>query len=420
MSGKGFFMLIIENLEIEIELPIYLVENFVIKTVPNMHTVCNINGVLEKNLGETILTDKKDMDIHIKYKGNTVFRGFVEEISIYSSADVHYFELKAYSYSKKLDNKEHTELFQNIEKTYSDIACEVVRKYSGDISNYNIKDKEIKGPVLCYKENAWAFAVRMASCIKVFIYPSMEYDRPHIHMGIHTGNMIEPGGIISESRDLIRKNENTSRIEYRLRTYNSYDIGDNIALDNKILTLYKKEVEFTKGELIFNYQGVERSCIEDMIYPLENENMIGLSLMGKIKRYKDGKVYLRLDIDKKEPDYGFEWYPETGNALYAVTDVGEKAQLYIAGMDTGDMYVVRTFGSKGSDENKKQLEVGKKSLTFSKEGISFIADDILTVNDRRFKLTGNGDVNISAAGKLTIKARNIRLNSKEEIVYISK
>ena len=412
-------MLIIENLEIEIALPIYLVENFVIKTVPNMHTCCNINGVFEKNLGETILTDKKDMDMHIKYKGNTVFRGFVEEISIHSSADVHYFDLKAYSYSKKLDNKEHTELFQNIEKTYSDLACEVVRKYLGDISNYNINDKGIKGPVLCYKESAWAFAVRMASCIKTFLYPSMEYDRPHIHMGIHTGNMVEPGGIISESRDLIKKNENKSRIEYRLRTYNSYDIGDNIALDNKILTLYKKEVEFTKGELIFNFQGVERSYIEDMIYQLENENITGLSLMGKIKKYKDGKVYLRLDIDKKEPDYGFDWYPETGNVLYAVPDVGEKAQLYIAGMDTGDMYVVRTFGSKGIDENKKQLEVGKKSLTFSKEGISFIADDILTMNDRRFKLTGSGDVNISAADKLTIKARNIRLSSKEEIVYIS-
>jgi len=382
-------MLIIENLEIEIALPIYLVENFVIKTVPNMHTCCNINGVLEGKPGETILTDKKDMDIHIKYKGNTVFRGFVEEISIHSSADVHYFDLKAYSYSKKLDNKEHTELFQNIEKTYSDLACDVVRRYSGNINNYNIKDKEIERPVLCYKESAWAFAVRMASHIKTFLYPGMEYDKPHIYMGIHTGNMIEPGGIISESRDLIRKNENTSRIEYRLRTYNSYDIGDNIALDNKILTLYKKEVE------------------------------LGLSLMGKIKRYKDGKVYLRLDIDKKEPEYGFDWYPETGNVLYAVPDEGEKAQLYISGMGTGDMYVVRTFGSKGSDENKKQLEVGKKSLTFSKEGISFIADDILTMNDRRFKLTGSGDVNISAADKLTIKARNIRLSSKEEIVYIS-
>ena len=412
-------MLIIENLEIEIALPIYLVENFVIKTVPNMHTICNINGVLEKNLGETILTDKKDMDMHIKYKGNTVFRGFVEEISIHSSADVHYFELKAYSYSKKLDDKEHKELFQNIEKTYSDLACEVVRRYSGDISNFDIKDKEIKGPVLCYKESAWAFAVRMSSCIKTFLYPSMEYDRPYIHMGIHTGNMVEPGGIISESRDLIKKKENKSRIEYRLRTYNSYDIGDNIALDNKILTLYKKEVEFTKGELIFNFQGVERSYIEDMIYQLENENITGLSLMGEIKKHKDGKVYLRLDIDKKEPDYGFDWYPETGNVLYAVPDVGEKAQLYISGIGTGDMYVVRTFGSKGSDENKKQLEVGKKSLNFSKEGISFIADNILTLNDRRFKLTGSGDLSISAADKLTIKARNIRLNSKEEIVYIS-
>lgn len=54
-------MLIIENLEIEIALPIYLVENFVIKTVPNMHTCCNINGVLEGKPGETILTDKKGM-----------------------------------------------------------------------------------------------------------------------------------------------------------------------------------------------------------------------------------------------------------------------------------------------------------------------------------------------------------------------
>ena len=206
-------MLIIENLEIEIALPIYLVENFVIKTVPNMHTCCNINGVLEGKPGETILTDKKDMDMHIKYKGNTVFIGFVEEISIHSSANVHYFDLKAYSYSKKLEKKAHTELFQNIEKTYSDLACEVVRRYSGNINNYNIKDKEIERPVLCYKESAWAFAVRMASHIKTFLYPGMEYDKPHIYMGIHTGNMIEPGGIISESRDLIRKNENTSRIE---------------------------------------------------------------------------------------------------------------------------------------------------------------------------------------------------------------
>lgn len=57
-----------------------------------------------------------------------------------------------------------------------------------------------------------------------------------------------------------------------------------------------------------------------MISPLENENITGLSLMGKIKKYKDVKVYLRLDIDKKEPGYGFDWYPEPGNALYAVPD----------------------------------------------------------------------------------------------------
>ena len=40
----------------------------------------------------------------------------------------------------------------------------------------------------------------------------MEYDKPYIHMGIHTGHMIEPGGIISESRDLIKKKENIKKL----------------------------------------------------------------------------------------------------------------------------------------------------------------------------------------------------------------
>ena len=35
------------------------------------------------------------------------------------------------------------------------------------------------------------------------------------------------------------------------------------------------------------------------------------------------------------------------------------------------------------------------------------------------KLNGHGGISVSAAGKISIKARNIRMNSKDEIVYVS-
>ena len=41
------------------------------------------------------------------------------------------------------------------------------------------------------------------------------------------------------------------------------------------------------------------------------------------------------------------------------------------------------------------------------------------IKDKSLKLTGNGGLSISAAGKINIKARNIRINSKDDIVYVS-
>lgn len=83
------------------------------------------------------------------------------------------------------------------------------------------------------------------------------------------------------------------------------------------------------------------------------------------------------------------------------------------------MYVIRTFGSKSKDEKQKTLEIGNQSLNLSEEGVSFNSDDVLMIKDKSLKLTGNGGLSISAAGKINIKARNIRINSKDDIVYVS-
>ena len=412
-------MLIIENLELEVKLPIYRVEGFMIKTEPNMHASLAMFGVLMENPAESIFTDKKNMDVQVKHEGKTLFRGFVEELKIDSDANVHRFELSAYSYSKEADKDKHTELFQAVNETYMDISRSVIKKYLGDIRVYDVNDKDIEKPLLCYKESAWEFAIRMASNLKTFIYPDMTSDKPIISMGLKEGKVIESKDIISESREIKKDKGNTQRSEYRLRTYGSYEIGDRVRVGDRVLVLYKKEVEFTKGELIFNFYGIEKTDIKEMAKPFYNENIIGLSLMGKIKKYENKKIYIILDIDKKEAKYGFDWYSETGNTLYAVPEAGEKAELYIAGNKLGEMYVIRTFGSKSKDEKQKTLEIGNQSLNLSEEGVSFNSDDVLIIKDKSLKLTGNGGLIISAAGRINIKARNIRMNSKDDIVYVS-
>lgn len=412
-------MLIIENLELEVKLPIYQVKGFMIKTEPNMHASLYVFGVLMKNPVGSIFTDKKNMDVQVKHEGKTLFSGFVDELKVDSDADVHRFELSAYSYSKEADKDKHTELFQDTNETYIDISRGVMKKYLGDIRVYDVNDKDIEKPLLCYKESAWEFVIRMASTLKTFIYPDMTSDKLTISMGIKEGKLIEPKDIISESREIKKDKGNTQRSEYRLRTYGSYEIGDQVRVGDRVLVLYKKEAEFTKGELIFNFHGIEKMDIKEMVKPFYNENIIGLSLMGKIKKYENKKIYISLDVDKKEAKYGFDWYPETGNALYAIPEVGKKAELYISGVKQGEMYVLRTFTGKGKDEKHKRMETGKIGFGLSDEGVVFNSGAMIFVEDKCLKLNGKGGISISAVEKINIRARNIKMNSKDDIVYVS-
>ena len=170
-------MLIIENLEIEVKLPIYMVEGFIIRTEPNRHASLDMFGVLTVNPVENIFTDKEDIDVNVKYEGKTVFRGSVEEFSVDSDADVHRFKLSAYSYSKELDKDKHTELFQDIDETYISITQDIMKKCPGTMATYDVNDKRIEKPLLCYEESAWDLAIRMAANLKTFIYPDMASDK---------------------------------------------------------------------------------------------------------------------------------------------------------------------------------------------------------------------------------------------------
>ena len=413
-------MLITQELSIETELPIFQVEGLAVEVRPNEHIKCKMYGILNTNdIKGLVYLNEEGTDISIKYKGVSIFRGVVGDIKINSVANIHNFELTAYSYSKKLDREKETKLFQDINKSYEELIKYSARKYAGNIIA-NIRDRKIEKPILCYKETAWEFIKRMTADLRTFIYPDTVTKSPNIWLGLREGENISKEDIILESIQLEKHNDNDGII-YAFKSYINYKIGDELKDSGKNLTVYEKKAEFNKGELIFYYLAADRKYLSKKAEPFENEEIIGLSLIGKVKKCENEKIYISFDTDDKKALYPFDWYPETGNGLYAMPEVGSRVELYVYGANKGEMYAIRCRDSNNDDKDISLLEVSKESkLSLSEMNITFQKEDILTAGDKHVSMIGARDLSINAEKKISLKARNIRLKSRDEMVFVSK
>ncbi len=294
-------MLITQELSIETELPIFQVEGFAVEVRPNEHIKCKMYGILNTNdIKGLVYLNEEGTDISIKYKGVSIFRGVVGDIKINSVANIHNFELTAYSYSKKLDREKETKLFQDINKSYEELIKYSARKYAGNIIA-NIRDRKIEKPILCYKETAWEFIKRMTADLRTFIYPDTVTKSPNIWLGLREGENINKEDIILESIKLEKHNDN-DRIIYAFKSYISYKIGDELKDSGKNLTVYEKKVEFSW--LSFGAGGIGISSIaKESIKVLAGYIGLALSVIALILAYTPKPVIERLrDEVARNPD----------------------------------------------------------------------------------------------------------------------
>ena len=102
-------------------------------------------------------------------------------------------------------------------------------------------------------------------------------------------------------------------------------------------------------------------------------------------------------------------------------EVGSRVELYVYGANKGEMYAVRCRDSRSDDKDISLLEISKESkLSLSETNITLQKEDILTAGDKHVSMIGARDLSINAEKKISLKARNIRLKSRDEIVFVSK
>lgn len=424
-------MKINHEISLETELPLQSVQDFVVHWEINEHAGLKLNGILENSSWDTVKTRNYVGTEIIVILAKTVeqngdgvlFRGLIQDVKLIWNHGVAMVCAEAASASIKLDEDAQRlfRSFQNPSLSYSDVAKQMVELGNGSVI-CTTERKTIEKPVICYQETIWEFLKRLASHQNRFIIPDIKTGRPNLWFGMRSGKQIELSLADCLTSVDIRKQYGSTKKGMNIKSYSiesraKYGLGDWIIDNGEKLVIYAMKARMEQGDISFFFQLASNEDIKKETY--YNETFTGMSLWGTVEEVRDETLRVTFDMDGIKGDWFYPWRPETGNALYAMPEVGAKVSVCFMNHDEGTGVAVRCVGQQ--PENRKPEN---KSMMIPADGSAELFADILTIRKEKNKMKLNDFSNISingeqieieANGKIKLKANRISLKAEVEI-----
>lgn len=424
-------MKINQEISLETELPLQSVQDFTMHWEINEHAGLELNGILKNSSRDTAeRSDYVGTEITvtladtIEQNGSGVlFRGLIQEVRLLWSHGVGIIHVKAVSASIKLDEGKQRLCysFQNPSLSYSDVAKQMSDMGGGAVISTTEK-KRIDKPVICYQETIWNFLKRISSYQESFLIPDIKTGRPNLWFGMRSGKQIEVDLVTEQNSVIIEKKYCKNGKSKAVKTYclecrASYSLGDWVLDNGKKFVIYAMKAKMNKGDISFSYRmASERDIREELYY---NEAFTGMNLWGTVEEVKDDTIRITYDMDGVEGDWFYPWRPETGNALYAMPEVGAKVAVYFMNHDEGTGIAVRCLGQPLKNQKPKD-----KSMTIPSDGKTELFADSINIEKEkdRLELIDSSSINFSgdqieieANGKIKLRAKRIALRALLEI-----
>lgn len=405
------------NLKLETDIPILKVGAFCLKWELDEHAQLSMEGYLNRN-SSWRYEQVYDKQIHLSI-GECSFRGYLGFFKTTEIGQTTYFNLRAYSGSYLMMRRITSRSFQDMSKTYGEIVRSAVGAENGKVIRNRESDKILNYPIIQDEESAWEFAKRMAAQIGTCVIPDIVTGNPDIWFGMRKGKELSLRPDTSYEMSLVpigRKPQITLHIIDR----EFYKIGDNIIFMGRKMTITEVTGDYIQGDLNFHY--VLKDMALQSINPEYNKSFSGVGFWGTIKEVREEKVTIALDIDggNDSGSYFFSWYPETGNALYVMPEVGAKALLQFFSDDGQDGAVIHCLNKKNEnmqdykqrwvnfkDGNSIQMGVGKVKL------IRGVGHE-LSLTNSSVRAETEMKMSITAKGKVRVTADKLQMNSPDE------
>lgn len=366
-------------------------------------------------------------------QGEVTFCGKCASIQVSNKDKV---ELELISSSIMLDRNMKKKSYQDIQMTWEQIMNNAISLCDG-ILEYNSVKGNPNMPVIQYSETTWEFIRRLASKVNTMIYPDYKYGKNKICVGMPNGRNIEISSflkklVFDEKYWLKHEYDNekylTEFICYEVWSYENYEIGTIVSIDNTKRYILEKRIEIINGDLVFIYRigSPKMVCLDEY----DNKKFAGMTIQGTVLNVENETVKLQFEFDKEQSvstAYPYSWTPESGNTMYLMPKVGTIVNLFFMNESEESALAISCIRENGKSHSKlqsvdnryltnetgKQIYLKPKEMGFineaTNEGISILDND-------KIQLETTNNISIISNKKFYISAKNIFISTPNEFL----
>ena len=433
------------NLKIRCRFPIITLLKCCIHTKYGEHTSVSITCIAKDKEAKNVLANVMEEELEIVSREESgreeiLFLGIIVKADIREEGQYARLQMQAVSYTWKMDIERKSRSFQNLSKTYKDVAEAIAREYDADM-RWNLPDKQLEHPLIQYQETDYRFLKRILSHLKGDITPEDIKMGICFYAGMRTGN--NKGSIelnkYTHSLVLFGDKQRTDNLKERKRTgyeiadMDSVRTGDVIQIQGKTYYVRETRMSFEQNVSSCWCWAFEKECFETIKIPADS--LKGAVLTGKVLKTQQEVVRMHLDIDREQPveeAYDFPWKPITGNLFYCMPETGTKAALYFGKTEEGSgavTYNVRENGeecSELSDYHNRYFTVKSSKRMYLKPSEIGLLNmtgqnaEIALKDASLLQMKTINKLSILAEGQVELKGKNVTLVTPKEATLVRK
>lgn len=413
MTGDTKITRITDQIRLECPIQFLTVEHFCFTWGINTHAILTLEGYADTQ--EPTAGVREGLLRLMIGEDTTLFCGQLVKVRMEHVGRTVKICLEVKSGSHMLDRTSEARSFQDTAQSYAEVVQDVAGRAGGRVICTAGKDVGIGKPFIQYGETPWEFCMRLASRLGTCIVPDIVTGEKAFWFGLRKGDEI-PAFSEEEYTVTVYRESAGGRngTEYEVKSGDFHKIGDRTVFCGIEMTIYGVRAEFQNGELTYRYLLREYAAIS----PLYLDRFAGLGLEGTVVEVQQEQVRIALDIDGGNPtgEYFYPWYPETGNALYAMPETGARVLLYFGGRDERDGFVLHCL-----PKDRENGQDYRNRCLATKEGNSLhlYGENVDVSKGGKHSLSvGDGSIGIRSAGKVTVSAKSgVKINASR--IFIS-
>ncbi|RKI66641.1 hypothetical protein D7V91_12020 [bacterium 1xD42-67] len=330
-----------------------------------------------------------------------LFAGVIREAELVRVCGYNRFHVELLSGTCLMDREVRSRSFQDVGRTYSQVAGQVCSEYSGGAAICTVgEDKTLGKPVIQYRETDWEFLMRMTSHCGGVLVPETHRGLPRLWFGFPERSFTcefpedaYTSGISQRYYELGGSAAGYSKADffyYDVESPQLCDLGWYTVFKGQPFIISEKSARLECGELIFTYRlGRPGLGWGKMLY---NEKISGMTLLGEVLETSRETLKLKLDIDagwNPGGPYPYTWRPETGNFMYCMPKVGTRVSLYCPNYDEKAAIAVNCVRTNGGDCDRMSDPAKRSFVTEHEKEMNLYPDEMSLIGGSMGNVLGN-------------------------------